>query len=94
MPTPSESLPPREAIKRNLLLLIIAIVILDSFAIAMFYLFHFNRDIGPRQNTFIGIWMLLSAVVVAVQLRKIRRARTAIMRGTDGGQRPTAGTKP
>jgi hypothetical protein len=92
MPAPSDSMPPREVIKRNLLLMIVAIVILDSIAIPVFYLFHFNRDVGTRQNTFIGIWMLLSAAVVAVQLRKIRRARLAIMRGAGDGGRPSGGS--
>jgi len=93
MPTPSDSLPPREIIKRQLLLMIVAIVILDTIAIPVFYLLHFNREPGPRQNTYIGIWMLLSALVVAVQLRKIRRARMELMRGAAGGQRPEAGNK-
>jgi hypothetical protein len=74
-------MPPREAIKHHLLRMIIAIVILDAVAIAVFYLLHFNRDVGPRQNTFIGVWMLLSAVIVAIQLRRIRRARMRIVRG-------------
>jgi len=80
-PVPSDSLPPREAIKYHLMRMIIAIVILDSFAIAVFYLFHFNSDTGSRRNTFVGVWMLLSAIVVAIQLRKIRKARMRIVRG-------------
>jgi hypothetical protein len=92
MPTPSE-LSPREVIKRQLLLMIAAIVILDSIAIPVFYLMHFNLQVGPRQNTYIGAWMLLSALVVAVQLRKIRRARRELMAGgmTTGGGGQGAG---
>jgi hypothetical protein len=79
-----------------LLIMIVAIVVLDSIAIPLFYLFHFDRDVGTRQQTFIGIWVLVSAAVVAVQLRKIRRARVAAIRasaglrggGTGPGDRP------
>jgi hypothetical protein len=79
-PTPSESLPPRAAVKRHLLIMIIAIVILDSIAIPVFFLLHLNGQAGTGQNTYIGVWTLLSALVVAVQLRKIRRARLAAIR--------------
>jgi hypothetical protein len=81
-PTPSESLPPRAAVKHHLLVMIIAIVILDAIAIPVFFLLHLNSQAGSGQNTYIGIWTLLSALVVAVQLRKIRRARLAAIRGS------------
>ena len=88
LPTPTDSMPPREVVKRQLLLMILAIVILDGIAIPVFYLGHFNGEAGPRQSTYIGIWMLLSAVVVAVQLRKIRRARLAIIKGRSSAGGP------
>jgi hypothetical protein len=89
---------PREVVKRQLLIMIVAIVVLDSIAIPVFYLFHFNQNPGSGQNRFIGAWMLVSAVVVAVQLRKIRRARLAAMRAASPGppsdQTPTDGASP
>jgi len=82
---------PREVIKRQLILMIAAVVILDAIAIPVFYLFHFNSVPGPRQNKFIGAWMLLSAIVVAIQMRKIRRARMEAIRGSSAS-RPGPGT--
>jgi hypothetical protein len=91
---PAGSLAPRDAVKRHLLKLIISVVVLDAIAIPTFYIFHFDRDVGTRQQTFIGIWVLVSALVVAVQLRKIRRARLEMIRSSVGRandrQGPTA----
>jgi len=72
----------RVAVRHHLLVMILAIVVLDAIAIPVFYLLHFNRDVGPRQNTYIGVWTLVSALVVAVQLRKIRRARLEAIRSS------------
>ena len=71
----------RKEVTRQLLTMVVAIVVLDAIAIAAFYGFHINRDFDGTRNTFIGVWMLLSFAVVAVQLRKIRRARLAVIRG-------------
>ena len=84
-PTPSESLPPRAAVKHHLLIMIIAIVVLDAIAIPVFFLLHLNDQAGSGQNTYIGIWTLLSAIVVALQLRKIRRARLTAIRESPQG---------
>jgi hypothetical protein len=70
--------------------MIVAIVALDLIAIAAFYAFHINRDFDGTRNTFVGVWMLVSFVVVAIQLRKIRRARLEIIRGQTPGSGPGA----
>lgn len=72
---------PREIIKREILIMLAIVVVLDTVAIALFYLLHLDRDGGTRQQTFVGVWTVLSFLVVAVQLRKIRRARFNAMRG-------------
>jgi hypothetical protein len=84
-PTSSDPSSPRAAVKHHLLVMIIAIVILDSIAIPVFFLLHLNAQAGSAQNTYVGIWTLLSALIVAVQLRKIRRARLAAIRGNSSG---------
>jgi hypothetical protein len=84
-PPPSGSGPsPRETLKRHLLVMIVAAAVIDAVAIAAFYLFHIDRDEGVKRQTFVGVWTLLSFIVVAVQLRKIRAARVALMRSPDG----------
>ena len=83
MPTsPAEQLSPRAAVKQHLIRMIVAIVILDAIAIPVFYLLHLNERPGTPQNTYVGIWTLVSALIVAIQLRKIRRARLAAIRGS------------
>jgi uncharacterized membrane protein len=67
-------------IKRHLFILIAIIAVLDLAAALVFYHLHLDRDPGPRQQTYVGIWTLLSAVVVAIQLRKIRAERIAAIR--------------
>ena len=61
------------------MIMIVLVVVLDSVAITAFYTLHFNREPGTRQQTFVGVWTLLSFLVVAVQLRKIRAARRATL---------------
>ena len=70
--TPS---PDRDAIKHHLLVMVAAILGIDVIAIAIFYALHLNGNPGPRQQTFIGIWILISLGIVAIQQRKIRRAQ-------------------
>lgn len=69
------SSPDREAIKHHLIVMVSAVVIVDVIAIAIFYALHLNGNAGPRQQTFIGIWILVSLGIVVIQQRKIRRAQ-------------------
>jgi hypothetical protein len=86
---PPEQISARAAVKRQLLVMIVAIVILDAIAIPIFYLLHLNQQPGTSQNTYVGTWTFLSAIIVAVQLRKIRKARIAAIRGSaTGAARP------
>jgi hypothetical protein len=82
-PAPS---PDRDAIKHHLIVLVGAILAVDVVAIAIFYALHLNGNPGPRQQTFIGIWILISLGIVAIQQRKIRRARM--------GNRPPGQNRP
>ena len=67
-------------IKRHLLIMIALVAALDTVAGLVFYRLHLDRDPGTRQHIYVGVWTLLSAVIVAVQLRKIRKARIAAIR--------------
>jgi hypothetical protein len=64
-----------DAIKHHLLVLVGAILAVDVVAIAAFYALHLNGRAGTEQQTFIGVWILVSLAIVVVQQRKIRRAR-------------------
>jgi hypothetical protein len=65
-----------EAIKHHLLVMIGAVLAVDVVAIAAFYALHLNGHAGTAQQTFIGVWILVSLTIVMIQQRKIRRART------------------
>lgn len=71
-PNPSAD---RDTIKHHLIVMVSAIVIVDVVAIAALYALHLNDTPGPMQQTFIGIWILISLAIVFIQQRKIRRVR-------------------
>jgi len=68
--------------KRHLIILIALIAVLDTAAALVFYHLHLDRNPGTRQQIYVGIWTLTSAVIVAVQLRKIRKERVAAIRAS------------
>ena len=76
-----------EAIKHHLLVMVGAVIAVDAIAIAAFYALHLNGRAGPEQQTFIGVWILVSLAIVVVQQRKIRRAR---MSGSQPPENPKA----
>ena len=79
-PNPSAD---RDSINHHLLVMVAAIAVVDVIAIAAFYAAHLNNNPGPKQQTFIGIWILISLAIVFIQQRKIRRVRS--------GRRPSGG---
>ncbi|HEU4629317.1 MAG TPA: hypothetical protein VFS08_06205 [Gemmatimonadaceae bacterium] len=62
-------------LRRLLLRMVIAVVVLDAVAIGVFYL----ADVGdgpPRMRTlFVGLWLAATFVVVSFFMRRIRAAR-------------------
>lgn len=72
---------PRAIMVRNLVIMVVSVVILDAVAIGLFYLLHLNHEEGGRRQLFVAGWTLLSLLVVAVPLRRIRAARGAALRG-------------
>jgi len=83
---------PRQAMKHNLVVLVASTGVLHAVMATVFFVFHFDHPPGPRQNTFIGVWMILAALIVAVQLRRIRKARLELMRPRGGSGGPTSGS--
>jgi hypothetical protein len=72
-PNPSAD---RDSINHHLIVMVAAIAVVDVVAIAAFYAAHLNNNPGPAQQTFIGIWILISLAIVFIQQRKIRRVRS------------------
>ena len=72
-PSPSTD---RDSINHHLIVMVAAIAVVDIIAIAAFYAARLNNNPGPMQQTFIGIWILISLAIVFIQQRKIRRVRS------------------
>ncbi len=73
--------PQRAALRRAVLNLVIAVVVLDAIAMAIFYLTGIVH--GPERTRwlFVIAWSIATAIVVAVLLRRVRAVRLANRRG-------------
>lgn len=70
---------PRRAIvaelRKFLLQMVAAVVVLDIAAIGLYYGLHIQRTTPRTQAVFTGTWMVMTLVVVLVGLGRIRSAR-------------------
>jgi putative Mn2+ efflux pump MntP len=70
---------PRRAIvaelRRLLLQLVAAVVVLDVAAIGLYYGLHIQRTTPRTQALFTGTWTVLTLVIVLMGLGRIRAAR-------------------
>jgi hypothetical protein len=70
----------KREIQKQLLILVVAILIVHSVAIALDRLYGFSSADPTTRKVFTTIWMLVSLVVVLVGLYRIRVARNAAAR--------------
>ncbi|HEX3866287.1 MAG TPA: hypothetical protein VHV78_06010 [Gemmatimonadaceae bacterium] len=61
--------------KRLLVTMIVAVVGLDAAVIGLYYGFHIRERTDKTQETFVAVWVVLTLLVVATLLRRIRQAR-------------------
>jgi hypothetical protein len=66
----------RTAMRRATLQLIIGVGILDTVAMGVFYMF-FKDAPSDRRIVFTVVWTIITALVVMVLLRRVRKARFA-----------------
>ena len=70
---------PRRAIvaelRKLLLQMVAAVVLLDVAAIALYYGLHIQRTAPRTQALFTGTWTVLTLIIVLVGLGRIRAAR-------------------
>jgi len=78
-PNPIPMAQPRRAIfaelRKLLLQMVAAVVILDIAAIGLYYGLHIQRTTTRTQALFTGTWTVLTLIIVLVGLGKIRAAR-------------------
>ena len=71
---PTESANRRE-IKRLLLTLVGAVVVLDGAVIGLYYAMEIQARPIRQQQMFVAVWVVLTLIVVTTMMRKIRVAR-------------------
>ena len=67
--------PATREMKRLLLMLAGAVVVLDAAVIGVYYAAHIpNRPI-KQQQMFVAVWVVLTLIVVTTMMKRIRKAR-------------------
>jgi hypothetical protein len=65
----------KAAMRRTTLQLVLGVVLLDAVAIGIYYLANVAQRSAQIQTIFVVIWTAVTAVTVAVLLRRVRLAR-------------------
>jgi hypothetical protein len=68
MPVPSE-------LRKRTLILIASVVALDAVVIGIYYALHIADRPITMQETFVAVWVVLTLLVVATQMKEIRKFR-------------------
>jgi hypothetical protein len=72
-------------LRRQLYELIGAVIILDGVVIAIYYGMHVPDRPYKQQEIFVGVWMVLTLLVVASGMGRIRATRMRIRQARAGG---------
>ena len=67
--------PQRNALRRAVLQLVMAVVLLDAVAMTVFYGAGIAHAPTRTRNLFLIAWSVATAVVVLILLRRVRRVR-------------------
>ena len=65
----------RSEMKRLLLILVVAVVVLDAAVIGLYYALRIEDRPLKQQQMFMSIWVVLTLIVVMTMMRRIRQAR-------------------
>jgi hypothetical protein len=72
---PQPESPVRRELKRHLLTLVGAVVVLDGLAIGVYYFFQIADRQLKTQQMFVAVWVVVTLVVVTTMMKRIRLAR-------------------
>jgi membrane protein DedA with SNARE-associated domain len=67
--------PPTPEMKKHLLTLIGAIVVLDAAFIGGYYAFHVAGRAVRTQQTYVAVWVVGTLIIVTTLMKRIRQAR-------------------
>ncbi|HET7371784.1 MAG TPA: hypothetical protein VFJ20_00330 [Gemmatimonadaceae bacterium] len=65
----------RQLMKKYLLRLVIAVVLLDSALIGLYYAPRIGERPERTQQTFVAVWVVVTLFIVTTFMKKIRQAR-------------------
>jgi len=72
---PISQSPNRKELKRLLLTLVVSVIVLDAAVIGLYYAVHIADRPVKTQQTFVAVWVVLTLIVVATMMKRIRQAR-------------------
>ena len=64
-----------QEVRKYLLMLVVAVVALDAVVLGIYYGMHIAERPEKTQETFVAVWVVLTLLVVATIMKKLRRAR-------------------
>jgi hypothetical protein len=64
-----------QEVRKYLLVLIVAVVALDAVVLGIYYGLHIADRPVKTQETFVAVWVVITLLVVATIMKKLRRAR-------------------
>lgn len=67
--------PVTREVKKYLIQLIVGVVVLDAIMIGVYYGLSVPLKPERTQQSFVAIWVVLTLIVVATRMKKIRQAR-------------------
>jgi len=67
--------PQRNALRRAVLRLVMAVVLLDAVAMTIFYGAGLAHAASRTRNAYLIAWSIATAIVVGVLLRQVRKVR-------------------
>jgi len=65
----------RQLMKKYLLRLVIAVALLDSASIGLYYALRIGERPERTQQTFVAVWVVVTLFIVTTLMKKIRQAR-------------------
>ena len=71
---------PRRELKKHILRLVIAVAVLDTVVIGLYYALSIQSRPVRTQQTFVGVWVALTLIVVTTFMKRIRQVRTGGIR--------------
>jgi heme/copper-type cytochrome/quinol oxidase subunit 4 len=64
-----------QEVRKYLIVLVVAVVALDAVVLGIYYGMHIAERPERTQETFVAVWVVVTLLVVATIMKKLRRAR-------------------